>query len=153
MPEKMQTEKCDVGDCQAILNLQQAMPICLGIVRDLKLNSDADLLVPFRFANCMLFLSGSLTQVEVDVAVSEPVYLDLAIKSAHLNSRFVMNQMIQTAVELYGSDGQQEYAMSFLFRDGCGLVKSEQNRACAVNLIERLPIELDYHIRFATEKG
>ncbi|MFZ6639497.1 hypothetical protein ACO0LL_07110 [Undibacterium sp. TC4M20W] len=129
--------------------LQKAVQLCVQYLLDVQMVLDAEVVAPFCFHNCMIFLSRPAGQLQVDVAVSDAVVLDYDIKSLHLNTRYVMNEMIARAVSIYGSDGQQAFAMSFLFRDGCGLVKLEQTGGYAVNLIERVPVSLDYQVGFA----
>lgn len=141
------------ASCVQAQTLQQVLPLCLAQYRAFDQVSQRDIVVPFLFANCMIFLSGDESELQVDVAVSAPVALDVEIKSSHLNTRFVMNQMLAAAIELYGSDGQQDYAMGFLFRDGCGLVKSERRAGSSISLIERQAIRFEYPIQFAVTKG
>lgn len=129
--------------------LQKAVQLCVQYLLDVQMVLDADVIAPFCFHNCMIFLSRPIGQLQVDIAVSEAVVLDYDIKSLHMNTRYVMNEMIAQAVRLYGSDGHQAFAMSFLFRDGCGLVKLEQAGGYTVNLIERVPVSLDYQVGFA----
>lgn len=129
--------------------LQKAVQLCVQYLLDVQMILDAKVIAPFHFRNCMIFLSRPDGQLQVDVAVSAAVVLDYDIKSLHVNTRYVMNEMIARAVGMYGSDGQQAFAMSFLFRDGCGLVKLEQSGGYAVSLIERVPVLLDYQVGFA----
>ena len=129
--------------------LQKAVQLCVQYLLDVQMALDAEVIAPFCFHNCMIFLSRPTGQLQVDIAASEAVVLDYDIKSLHLNTRYVMNEMIAQAVRLYGSDGHQAFAMAFLFRDGCGLVKLEQAGGYAVNLIERVPVSLDYQVGFA----
>lgn len=129
--------------------LQKAVQLCVQYLLDVQMALGAEVIAPFCFHNCMIFLSRPTGQLQVDIAVSEAVVLDYDIKSLHMNTRFVMNEMIAQAVGLYGSDGHQAFAMAFLFRDGCGLVKLEQTGGYAVNLIERVPVSLDYQVGFA----
>lgn len=131
------------------ITLQKAVQVCVQYMLDVQMELDAEVIAPFCFHNCMIFLSRSAGQLQVDVAVSEAVVMDYDIKSLHMNTRYVMNEMIAHAVRLYGSDGHQVFAMAFLFRDGCGLVKLEQAGGYAVNLIEWVPVSLDYQIGFA----
>ena len=141
----------EVGFAQSAekITLQKAVQACVQYTLDVQMELGADVIAPFCFHNCMIFLSRSAGQLQVDVAVSEAVVMEYDIKSLHMNTRFVMNEMIAHAVRLYGSDGHQAFAMAFLFRDGCGLVKLEQAGGYAVNLIERVPVSLNYQIGFA----
>ncbi len=133
----------------AQLTLAAAVQLCCQQVQQMGLVLHEEMIMPFRLENCMLFLSKVNGQLQVDVAVSAPVEMDCAIKSQHLNTRFVMNEMVARAVKLYGSRGEQSFAMSFLFRDGCGLVKLEQGKDYLVDLIEHVPVVLAQQVEFA----
>lgn len=135
------------------VEMQTALSDCLQILAQQKLELNNQLIVPFQFQNCMIFLSGTQSTIKVDVALSAPVKMDYQIKSSHLNTRYFTQKMLEAAIAVYGSDLSQEFAMSFLFRDGCGLLKSEQENGRDISLIERLPIMLDYPIQFAVPRG
>lgn len=133
----------------ARMSLRQAVQLCAQHLCDIGLVLNEEMIVPFSFRNCMIFLSKPDGQLQVDVAVSQPVQMDHAIQSMHLNTRFVMNEMVAQAISLYGAEGDQAFAMSFLFRDGCGLVKFGQDKAYLVELIERMPLSFDHQVVFA----
>lgn len=130
-------------------SLRQAVLLCSEYVSTAAIVLSDEVIMPFRFRNCMIFLSKIGDQLQVDVAVSEPLFLDYEIKSLHLNSRFVVKEMVAAAMGLYGVNAGQSFAMPFLFKDGCGFVKFEQGNDYQVDLIERVPVTFECQIEFA----